>query len=120
MAASLTHHDRPKTLLLGNRRSDLAPNRTTASRNLGQRSDASAEIQERLTRRDRDPSDSRFACHRVGLTGRTSAPPPSPSSFPHSEQSASERLEGTESTVQGADLLDNHAGVDSKTANIGF
>lgn len=79
---------------------------TTASRNFGQRSlrsDASADIQKRLTQQDRDPSDSWFGCHRVGLKGRTSAPPRSPSSFPHSEQSASERLEGQRK--QGQRLL---------------
>lgn len=56
-------------------------------------SDASADIQERLTQLDRDLSDSWFGYHRGGLKGHTSAPPLSRSSVPHSEQSASERLE---------------------------
>lgn len=56
-------------------------------------SDGSADIQEGLTQLDRDLSDSWFGYHRGGLKGHTSAPPLSRSSVPHSEQSASERLE---------------------------
>lgn len=56
-------------------------------------SDVSADIQEPLTQLDRDLSDSWFGYHRGGLKGHTSAPPLSRSSFPHSERSASERLE---------------------------
>lgn len=48
---------------------------------------------ERLTQLDRDPSDSWFDYHQVGLKGHTGAPPLSRLSSPHSELSASERLE---------------------------
>lgn len=56
-------------------------------------SDVSADIQGRLTQLDRDLSDSWFGYRRGGLKGHTIALPLSRSSVPHSEQSASERLE---------------------------